>query len=85
MTETLIDEIVQKAVMRSHQRKEKTMTENQGPCKRCGHVWADHAVDINYPDAQRCFYRAATGEGCALSYDDRCRDYLAPTEAPIAK
>jgi hypothetical protein len=57
---------------------------DQGSCKRCGHPWADHAIDTNYPDAQRCFYRAATGEGCAERYADRCKDYLAPVEAPRA-
>jgi hypothetical protein len=48
------------------------------PCKRCGHSWEYHAPDRNYPDAQKCWHGAATGEGCAEKYEDRCKDYIAP-------
>lgn len=41
----------------------------------CGHRFDVHAPDVNYPDSQRCFHGAATGDGCAEKYDDRCRDF----------
>ncbi len=53
------------------------------PCKRCGHAFADHAADVNYPDALRCFHRAATGDGCAEKYSERCKEYIDPDLATI--
>ena len=50
------------------------------PCKRCGHAFDEHAPDKNYPDSQKCWHGAASGEGCAVAYDDRCRDYQEPAE-----
>lgn len=50
------------------------------PCARCGHAYADHAPDVNYPNSERCFHRAATGEGCAPKYGDRCKQYVNPEE-----
>jgi hypothetical protein len=48
------------------------------PCARCGHAYEVHAPDRNFPNTQRCFHRAVTGEGCAEKYDDRCKDYVDP-------
>lgn len=48
------------------------------PCKRCGHAFAEHASDLNYPDTMRCFHKAGTGEGCAERYSDRCPNYVDP-------
>ena len=48
------------------------------PCKRCGHAFEEHAPDHNYPDSQKCWHGAASGEGCAVAYDDRCKDYVNP-------
>ena len=53
---------------------------NKPKCARCGHAEADHAPDVSYPDSRRCFHKAATGEGCAEKYDDRCKDYLPPKQ-----
>jgi hypothetical protein len=50
------------------------------PCARCGHAFEVHAPDRNYPDALRCFHGAGTGEGCAVKYPDRCKDYVEPEE-----
>jgi len=46
----------------------------------CGHDEAEHAPDVNFPDSLRCFHGAATGEGCAPKYDERCKQYT-PKEA----
>ena len=48
------------------------------PCKRCGHAFEMHAPDVSFPDVQRCFHGASTGDGCTEKYDDRCKDYVAP-------
>jgi hypothetical protein len=50
------------------------------PCAECGHDYAQHAPDVNFPDALRCFHGAATGEGCKDKYDQRCKDYVNPEE-----
>ena len=50
------------------------------PCKRCGHAYDVHCADTNYPDSLRCFHLAATGEGCAEKFDDRCKQYVGPEE-----
>ena len=53
------------------------------PCKRWGHAYAEHATDINHLDALRCFHGAATGDGCADKYEDRCANYKeTPDELP---
>ena len=44
-------------------------------CKRCGHDFAMHCADVNFPDSLRCFYGAGTGEGCTEKYADRCKQY----------
>jgi len=58
-----------------------------GPCARilkdgskCGHPFAEHASDLNHPDALRCFHGAATGDGCTHKYDERCPNYV-PAES----
>jgi len=48
------------------------------PCKNCGHAFEEHAIDRNFPDSQRCFQRAGTGEGCHHEYDKRCKNYVDP-------
>jgi hypothetical protein len=48
------------------------------PCKNCGHAFEEHAIDRNFPDSQRCFHRAGTGEGCHHEYDKRCKNYVDP-------
>jgi hypothetical protein len=50
------------------------------PCADCGHAFDVHAVDINFPNSQRCFHNAATGEGCRPAYEDRCKQYVDPEE-----
>jgi hypothetical protein len=48
------------------------------PCKRCKHPFSEHASDVDYPDALRCFHGAFTGDGCAEKYADRCPNYVNP-------
>jgi hypothetical protein len=48
------------------------------PCKRCQHPFEEHAPDRNFPDQLRCFHKAATGEGCAEKYAERCPNYVNP-------
>jgi hypothetical protein len=48
------------------------------PCARCKHAFEEHAPDVSYPEALRCFHLAGTGEGCTEKYDERCRDYVDP-------
>ena len=50
------------------------------PCKDCGHSYDVHCTDVNYPDTLRCFYNAATGDGCREKYDERCRQYVTSEE-----
>lgn len=53
-------------------------TEDKGPCGDCGHAFAAHAPDVSFPNSQRCFHGAATGEGCREKYDERCKQYVPP-------
>ncbi len=55
------------------------------PCKRCGHSFDEHAPDVNYPNAQRCFHGAATGDGCAPKYADRCKEYQDPDALQVMR
>ena len=50
------------------------------PCAKCKHPFAEHAPDVNFPDSQRCFHGAATGDGCAPRFADRCNNYENPDE-----
>ena len=53
------------------------MTQNP-PCGECGHSFAVHAPDINFPNILRCFHNAGTGDGCQEKYDERCKNYVRP-------
>ncbi len=49
-------------------------------CANCGHPYESHAIDRNFPDTERCFHGAGTGEGCTPAYKDRCKKYVHPEE-----
>jgi hypothetical protein len=50
------------------------------PCAACGHSFAAHATDVNFPNSLRCFHGAVTGDGCREKYEDRCKNYVNPEE-----
>jgi hypothetical protein len=60
----------------------------KGPCANilstghvCGHAFAEHAPDVNFPNSLRCFHGAGDGTGCTEKYADRCKQYVEPVEA----
>jgi hypothetical protein len=53
-------------------------TEDKGPCGDCGHSFDSHAPDVSFPNVQRCFHGAATGDGCRYEYSERCKNYVPP-------
>ena len=35
-------------------------------------------VLVSFPNVQRCFHGAATGDGCRYEYSERCKNYVPP-------
>jgi len=56
------------------------MSEQMPKCADCGHPFEEHAPDVMFPNSNRCFHGAVSGEGCQPKYDDRCKNYVNPKD-----